>query len=220
MIIAIIVAHLYFLAILLFCIFNGVGLISMWQMVIGETGSVASAIFIMFILLHGYVNLTRVVFRIIDDLLSKKIDIRSAYLSNEIYRLDKLGIKYNIWNPKDYGFDFYADILFTSIDEVQNHSKRVERFQKASMKGWKYAFSHMEESVNIILKKYNTQNKTKDELLYEAKVLKDLAYTDSKKLGDISKEKIQRIYDIYNIMGLTKNKIDVNNFILIVVKTV
>lgn len=50
----------------------------------------------------------------LDDLINGKIDLKSCFTSNEIYTLNKKGIKYDIWDPKDYGFDFYDVILFTS----------------------------------------------------------------------------------------------------------
>ncbi|MCK5111637.1 MAG: ABC transporter substrate-binding protein [Arcobacteraceae bacterium] len=149
----------------------------------------------------------------IDDLINGKTDIITCFTSNELYFLDKKGIKYNVWDPKDYGFDFYDLLLFTSNNELKNNPKRVEAFRQASLKGWEYAFSHIDETADLILKKYNTQKKDKEALLYEARILKQLAYTNTKALGNIDKNKIQRIYDIYNLMGLTKDKIDLDKFI-------
>jgi len=149
----------------------------------------------------------------INDLIDKEVDIFSAYISNEIYKLDKKNIKYDIWNPSDYGFDFYNNILFTSEETLNNNPTLVKNFQSASLKGWEYAFENIEETIDLVLEKYNTQNKTREALTYEANILKKLAYKDGKKLGDISTNKIQRIYDVYNLMGLTKNKIDLDNFI-------
>ena len=149
----------------------------------------------------------------IKDLLNGKTDVMSAFVSNEVYVLDKRGIEYDIWDPKDYGFDFYDVILFTSKDEVKNRPEMVEAFRDASLKGWKYAFENIDEAVNLILQKYNTQAKTKDALLYEAKVLKELAYTDTTTFGSIDENKIQRIYDIYNIMGIAQGSIDMDDFI-------
>ncbi|MEA3316220.1 MAG: ABC transporter substrate-binding protein [Campylobacterota bacterium] len=149
----------------------------------------------------------------IDDLLNNKIDIFSSYLSNEIYYLKEKNLKYKIWNPKDYGFDFYNDILFTSDSFIKKNNQTVSDFKKASLKGWEYAFDNIEETVKIILEKYNTQNKSKKALIYEANILKELAYENGVKLGDIDKNKIQRIYDIYNLMGLVKNNININNIL-------
>ncbi|MEA3370583.1 MAG: ABC transporter substrate-binding protein [Campylobacterota bacterium] len=149
----------------------------------------------------------------IDDLITKKVDISSVFASNELYILDKKGIEYDIWDPRDYGFDFYDVILFTSSAEVQKSPQRVKAFRDASLKGWKYAFENIDETVELILQNYNTQNKSKEALIYEAEVLKKLAYLDNQSLGHIDKNKIQRISDIYNLMGLAKNVIDMDEFI-------
>jgi len=149
----------------------------------------------------------------IEPLLNKKVDITTAFLSNEPYALSKKGIKYQIWDPKDYGFDLYDDILYTSKQEVLHHSKRVQKFIDATLKGWKYAFEHKKQTVNIILEKYNSQHRTKEALLYEAKVLQPLAYMKNIPLGNLDLEKIKRILDLYNVLGLVKQKIDYQGFI-------
>ena len=150
----------------------------------------------------------------IEDLIDKKVDISSAYISNEIYELKKRHIRYNVFNPSDYGFDFYNDILFTSQKFAKKNHKIVENFQKASIKGWIYAFSHMEETVNLIFKKYNSLHKSKDALLYEAKVLKKMAYYQTDKFGKLDISKIEKIYEAYKLMGLgNKKKIDFGRFI-------
>ncbi|MEA3383288.1 MAG: ABC transporter substrate-binding protein [Campylobacterota bacterium] len=88
----------------------------------------------------------------IGNLVSGKVDITTSYLSNEIYKLDKSNIKYNIFNPKDYGFDFYNDILFTSYNIAKNNPVMVKQFQNATLKGWEYAFNNIDETIDIILK--------------------------------------------------------------------
>ena len=149
----------------------------------------------------------------VKDLIDKKTDIMSSYTSNELYNLDKLNIKYNIFDPKDYGFDLYSNLIFTSFEQLEQNPKRVSKFTEASLKGWEYAFDNIDETVDLILKKYNSQNKSKEALIYEANVLKKLAYKNNVALGNIDKNKIQRIYDIYALMGLTKEIIDIDEFI-------
>ncbi len=150
----------------------------------------------------------------LENLIADKVDIISAYTSNQVYILKQKGVELNIFNPKDYGFDFYSDILFTSKEEYENHPKRVLAFKRASIKGWEYAFSHINEAVELIMKKYNTQNKTRSQLFYEAITLKKLAYKDTNQLGKISKEQLKRIYDIYKIMGFIKNTINIDDLIV------
>ena len=154
----------------------------------------------------------------LNDLINNKTDLMGSYISNEPYLLKKQGIKYKIFSPKDEGYDFYSDILYTSSKEIQLHPKRVEKFLSASLKGWKYAFDNIEESVEIIFRKYNSQNKTKDALLFEAQQLKKLAYYNTDNIGTLNIEKLQRIYDIYKIMGKIESKLDIKNFMYSFVK--
>ena len=149
----------------------------------------------------------------VEHLIDGTVDLASYYYTNETYTLDKKAIAYNIWDPKDYGFDFYSDILFTSKEELGKYPLLVENFRAASLKGWEYAFNHIDETVDIILQKYNSQNKTQGELLYEARALKELAYHDNIPFGTIQKEKIQRLIDIYTLLGLYKNNTNIDELI-------
>jgi len=149
----------------------------------------------------------------LNDLIDKNVDLYAAYISNEPYTLQKRGIKYRVFSPADDGFDFYSDILFTSRKYLENHHEIVKKFREASLKGWEYAFSHIEESIDIILQKYNTQNKTREALLYEAEKLKKLAYIDNNTIGEITLNQIQRTYDVYKILGLTQETLNAKNLV-------
>ena len=148
-----------------------------------------------------------------EEFINGKVDLYAGYTSNEPYILEQRGIPYKIFSPKDKGFDFYSDLLFTSQKEIRDNPSRVDKFKKASLRGWEYAFNNIEETVKLIHEKYNSQNKTIAALTYEANKLKELAISDGLKLGNISKKKILRIFDVYKIMGLTKNTLDIHNFI-------
>ena len=149
----------------------------------------------------------------INDLVNKNTDIISAYISKAPFTLQKKGIEYNVFDPKKYGFDMYSDLLFTNQNLINSDLKTVLAFKKASLRGWEYAYSNIEESANLILKKYNTEKLEKDELIYEGNELKKLSYFNTVTLGEIKKDKIQRIYDLYNVMGLVQNPIDINKFV-------
>ena len=149
----------------------------------------------------------------IEDLINKKTDVISAYVSKAPFNLQKKGIKYNIFDPKKYGFDMYSDFLYTSRKLIDNDITTVESFRNASLKGWEYAYSHIPESADVIINKYNTLNLSKEALIFEGKELKKLSYFKSSKLGEIKKEKIQRIYDLYNVMGLITPDNSIENFV-------
>lgn len=147
------------------------------------------------------------------DLLDKKTDLIASYISNEPFILDELGGKLVIFNPKDYGFDFYSDILTTSKKYLKNNENEVKRFREASLKGWEYAFSNINESVEILYNKYNPQNKSKEALIYEANELKKLAYHNTNELGKIEIDKLEKIYNVYKLLGLAKNNINFSEIV-------
>jgi len=151
----------------------------------------------------------------INDLIEKKTDVISAYTSKSPYHLQKMNIPYNVFAPKDYGFDMYSDLLYTNESMIKNDLEAVLEFKEASLKGWEYAYSNIEETANLILKKYNQQKLTKEELIFEGNELKKLSYYQTERLGEIDLNKLQRIYDLYNVMGLVKNKIDIKDFVYI-----
>ena len=74
------------------------------------------------------------------------VDVSEAYISIEPYWMKKkYDIDLNIIDPKNYGIDFYGDLIFTTEKEIKEHPKRVEAFTRATIKGWKYALKHKEK---------------------------------------------------------------------------
>ena len=152
----------------------------------------------------------------INDLKNKKTDAMACFLSNEPFLLEKQNIQYNILNPNDYSFDFYEGILYTSQKELLNNPSRVQNFNKASLKGWDYAFNNIEETAKLIYEKYNTQNKSLDSLIYEGNILKKLSKIEKGILGEIDSKTIDEIKRFYSFLGLNKQNtvFDTNSIIL------
>jgi len=150
----------------------------------------------------------------LDDLISNKTDAMASYLSNEPTRLENKGIEYTVFDPKVYGFNFYSDILFTSSDFIDKNDALTKSFYKATIQGWKYAFDNIGKTAQLIHSKYNTQNKSFLDLVSEAEVLKKLAYTDLvKEIGCLEKDKLQDIVNVYKVMGLMEDDIDLDEFV-------
>ena len=138
----------------------------------------------------------------LDDLINHKTDAMACYISNEPFLLNERNIPHTILNPKEYGFDFYGDILFTTDEEIALHKERTKRFYAASKKGWEWAFEHIEETAQLIYEKYNTQNKSLAALIYEGYSLKSLAFEEGKPFGILEAKKFDDISNIYKISGL------------------
>ncbi|MGB5793905.1 ABC transporter substrate-binding protein [Poseidonibacter sp.] len=149
----------------------------------------------------------------LEDLISGKTDAMGSYLSNEPIRLEDKNIKYNILHPKDSGFDFYSDILFTSSKFIDKNPKLTEDFYTASIKGWKYAFNNMAETADLIYKKYNTQNKSLIHLLKEGEVLKKLAFHEDGEIGCLDESKLKDIVNVFKVLGITNTDTNIDEFI-------
>ena len=149
----------------------------------------------------------------IQDLTTSKTDAMACYISNEPFLLNNHNIEHTIFDPKDYGFDFYGDILFTSEDEIKHHEQRVRDFYSASKKGWEWAFENIKESAKLIQEKYNSQHKSLEALMYEGYALKKLAFTEDKEFGIVEEKRFADIANIYKLSGLLKNGYHIEGFI-------
>ena len=134
-------------------------------------------------------------------LIDGDIDAMSAYLSNEPFRLKKMGIATHIMDPRSYGIDFYGDNLFTIEKEVQRHPERVEKVIRATLKGWAYALEHKEEIIALIRTRYNP-GIDPDQLRYEAKIIDQMIVPDLIPIGEINPKRYERIAETYHRLGL------------------
>ena len=149
----------------------------------------------------------------VKDLLNKKTDLIASYISNEPFVLKEKGGTPVVFNPKDYGYDFYNDLLTVSKGYMDKNKEEVEKFRNATLKGWEYAFANIDETVEILYTKYNSQKKSKNAFTYEGEELKKLAYAGTAKIGLIEKEKLAKIYDVYKLLGMVKKSVNYNQII-------
>lgn len=141
-----------------------------------------------------------------EDFIQKKVDAMAVFTTNETYELNKRGVKYNILDPTVYGTKYYDVNLFTSKKELQEHPQRVKKFLNASLKGWEYALKHKEEIIDLILKKYNTQHKTRGAYRFEAKLIEQIMLPNVYKIGSIDPERVKLISDGFLQSGFVKRK--------------
>lgn len=138
----------------------------------------------------------------LDDFIQKRVDAMTVFITNETYFLNEAGVPYNIIDPSSFGINFYDLNLFTSQQELNEHPQRVKRFHEASIKGWEYALSHKEEIIALILKRYNTQHKSKASLRYEADQTEKIMLTKLYPIGSIDPKRVKRLGDSYIELGL------------------
>jgi len=147
----------------------------------------------------------------IRDLIDGKADAFNSYLSNEPYFLKQQGIEFNVLNPRNYGVDFYSDILFTTEDELKQHPERVKAFRQASLEGWYYAMDHPQEIIDLLLNKYKV-NKSRDHLNFEADAIRPLIVPDVIDLGHMNPWRWRHMAETFIKAGMVENDNFLQNF--------
>lgn len=140
----------------------------------------------------------------IKDLIDGKVDAFNSYISNEPYYLLQNGIEFTIINPRNYGVDFYSDILFTTEDEIKQHPERVKAFRQASLEGWYYAMNHPQEIIDLLLNKYKV-TKSRNHLEFEAEAIRSLIISDLIDLGHMNPWRWRYMAETFVQAGMVKN---------------
>lgn len=127
-----------------------------------------------------------------DDFISGKVDIMTAYLSNELYDIKKSKVPYNLIDPSNYGlFNFSVNLISTKQQAYKNVSK-TKKFIEATNKGWEYAFENKEEIIDTIYNKYS-KLKSKEALSFEANEIEKLMLPNLYEIGSIKDEMIKEL---------------------------
>ncbi|TLS65985.1 response regulator [Mariprofundus erugo] len=138
----------------------------------------------------------------IQDLVTGSTDAFAAYLTDQPHQLQLLHVPYRLFRPIDQGIDFYGDIIITSDAEVHEHPDRVKAFMQATARGWNDALEHVDETIDLILLKYNTQHLSRDQLLFEATESASLIMQNVVNIGYMNEYRWQRIARVYSDQGL------------------
>lgn len=133
----------------------------------------------------------------VDVLSENKADAVAIYASNEAFSTLGQANDYVILSPRAAGIDLFGNVLFTSERLIDAEPERVKTFRAATLKGWDYALAHPEEVVDLILARYNTQNKTREHLLFEARHIRDLTRPDIVEPGYMSPGRWRHVADVY-----------------------
>ncbi|ADG92306.1 PAS/PAC sensor signal transduction histidine kinase [Arcobacter nitrofigilis DSM 7299] len=139
-----------------------------------------------------------------EDFINGKVDIITAYLSNELYEIKKSKIPYNIIDPSNYDLATFSLNLFALKSTVDKNPEEIRKFIDATDKGWEYAFAHKKEVVDIIYNKYS-KLKSKDALLFEANEVEKLMMPNIYAIGSIRNEFIGIILKKLVNSNLNKN---------------
>jgi len=148
----------------------------------------------------------------IDDLAAGRVDGQSAYSTNEPYLLGQRGVEPFLIRPLSYGIDFYGDCLVTSEQVLDRDLTRVEGFRRAALRGWQYAMANPREVAELILRRYS-QEKSLEQLLFEAEAMHRLIEPEMVELGHLNPERWRRIAATFGKLGMMDGDVDLGGFL-------
>ena len=130
----------------------------------------------------------------IEPFLEGKVDIASAMRYNEYKQILASGIKENeltLFDFSELGMNLPEDGLYVREEFAEKHSDVCRKVVEATLKGWKYAFGHKDETVAHITKIANqTEFKTTPEKqLWMLDVVENLIDLDSTALKEADFER-------------------------------
>ena len=146
------------------------------------------------------------------DLIDGKTDAFNGYSTNEPFWLKQQHVDYRLINPREYGVNYYNDVLSTRAELLQQRPEQVEAFVQASLAGWQYALDHIEESVQLIHQHY-APNKSLEHLRFEAEELKKLIMPELVQLGHMNPGRWETIARNYAELGLAKGPVELDSFL-------
>lgn len=156
----------------------------------------------------------------LEDLTSGHYEVVPQFLGQISYTAQKSDIPIKVIRPADYGVDFYGDTLFTSGALAKSNPDLVERFRKASIKGWQYALENPEEIISRIVTTYSPDSATPLQLKelsdfnrFQAESVAELTHYPIVQIGNINPSRWGKMASVMNSLGMISSLPDLNEMI-------
>lgn len=177
------------------------------------TVSGASSIFLNAMLLNVGVDPTTI--NIVDrtdfstgELTSGAVQAIDAYITNEPSTLASAGIDYNLMVFADYGVDGYVNVIFVTEETLANKPDLVERFLRATFKGYQAAIDDPEKAATISVE-YNPVLNYDNELV-NMRVSIPLLHPNASEVGMMSPALWELSYTILSNAGVIPTTFDIS----------
>ena len=136
------------------------------------------------------------------------VDIWGAFITNEVLIAREQGYQVNLILPDDYGIHLYGDTLFATEQLIDENPDLVQRFLRATLRGWRWAVENPEEAGPLALEYDPTLDAAHQVAMMEASV--PLAHTGEDQIGWMRAEVWQGTHDILLEQGLLAGPVDVD----------
>ena len=140
-----------------------------------------------------------------NGLLSGKLDAQGAWVTDEVQTAKRNGLQFKTILPADYGITFYADVIVTTEDMIENKPQLVERFLKATLEGWARAIEDPEENSKLTLLYGDKLSAQHEEDVLMASL--PLIHTGDDHIGRMKKKDWDDMYKMLVNVGIVRDVI-------------
>lgn len=139
------------------------------------------------------------------------VQVSSLMWYNEYHTLINSGLdpeEMRLFSFDDYGLNFPEDGIYLLKETFEKDPEAACSFAAASMEGWRYAFAHPEEAVDLMVSIMNAAhvpaNRVHQRWMLDR--IRDLTMSDAKghQMGDLQAEDYLRVGDILMTNGLIR----------------
>lgn len=99
-------------------------------------------------------------FDLMSSMTTEKVDATIGCMVNhEVPQMEAEGFEVQYYYPNEYGVpDYYELVLLASTDALENDREKIQKFLRASQKGFEYTKQNPEEALQILLDNQNEEN--------------------------------------------------------------
>lgn len=133
-----------------------------------------------------------------------ELDLYPGLISNEPARFRAAGVEVRPLKLLPRSTVTPGDTLVCTGQLFRARPDLVERFRRASLRGWEYALSHRSEMIDHILARRQSahQPATREHLTQESDIIADLIDVDRFPLGDINRDRLESLAELLRESGL------------------
>ena len=125
-----------------------------------------------------------------------RVDILAVFKSNEPDTLRNLGFPVRLFDPEDFGIPTLGLTYIVQQDLIEDDPKLIERFLKATMKGFQFALDHEDETVEIIMKFAPNEDREHQRFMLRQEIRDAVSgLTEADGLGWMTDEQWKAVYD-------------------------
>ena len=147
------------------------------------------------------------------------IDVASAMWFNEYHTIYSSGVDFdelNVISISEQGMNFPEDGIYTMEKSLHKDPALAAAFVAASLEGWRYAFAHPDETLDIVIK-YMREAQVPANRVHQKWMLdrmRDLMMPDSRQdsFGQLKKQDYEYVGRAMQEAGLIRNYPDYNEF--------